>query len=177
MVWIISKATVVVSSLVLISACTLIGTAGVDAPLPTDPTAPETNRTPGVITETSPVDVTAEALPEDIVPEPTAVHELVSLARKDLAHQLSVPIEQIELLEVRAVTWPDTSLGCAEPGKTYAQVPQEGVLIRLRVDGQMVFYHSGLDQEPFLCERTSQIVPHRTPATDEFVPPPDSEID
>jgi hypothetical protein len=103
--------------------------------------------------------------------------EMVNQAREDLARRLSVPADQVEVLEVRAVVWPDSSLGCPKPGRVYAQVLQEGLLIRLSVDREMFFYHSGGTQAPFLCEGTSHVVPKITPKADEFVPPPDSEID
>lgn len=121
---------------------------------------------------------TADVIPNNVQEEamPNA-DELVSLAKQDLAERLSISVAEISLLEVRTVTWPDTSLGCAEPGQMYAQVMQDGFLIRLRAGEQMYFYHSGPDQKPFLCERTAQIIPRVPPATDEFVPPPDSEID
>jgi len=101
---------------------------------------------------------------------------MVMQAKKDLAHRLSVESDKINLLEVRAVIWPDTSLGCPQPGRIYNQVQQDGLLIRLKVGERMYFYHSGEDLDPFLCEQTSRIVPHPTKG-DEFVPPPGSEID
>jgi hypothetical protein len=101
---------------------------------------------------------------------------MVMRAKKDLAHRLSVESDQINLLEVRPVTWPDASLGCPQPGKVYTELPQDGLLIRLEVAGRMYFYHSGENVDPFLCEQTSQLVPHPKKG-DEFVPPPGSEID
>jgi hypothetical protein len=80
------------------------------------------------------------------------------------------------LLEVREVTWPDSSLGCPQRGKFYNQVPQDGLLIRLEAEGCMYFYHSAGTLNPFLCEESSRMVPHPTRG-DEFVPPPGSEID
>ncbi len=110
-------------------------------------------------------------------PQDPFLSEMVTKAKEDLADRLSVELDRIDLLEVREVTWPDSSLGCTQPGMAYAQAPQEGLLIRLSVDRDMYFYHSGEAQVPFLCEGTSQVVPKVTPKVDEFVPPPDSEID
>jgi len=101
---------------------------------------------------------------------------MVIQAKKDLARRLSVKVDEIKLLEAREVTWPDSSLGCPQPGKVYSQVLQGGLLIRLEVGGRMYFYHSGEDLGPFLCEQTSRLVPHPTKG-EEFVPPPESEID
>ncbi len=125
---------------------------------------------------TDEVDLVGEGHEEDTVSEPI-VADVVTKAVSDLAGRLSVSADAIDVLEVRPVTWPDASLGCAEPGMVYAQVAQDGLLIRLDAGGEMYFYHSGADQKPFLCEETAQVVPKVTPKTDEFVPPPGSETD
>jgi hypothetical protein len=143
--------------------------------------APGTAATPEVAA-TVPVTgvMTPEAEEETMTPQPTdpaANHEIVALSVADLAERLSIAVDQIKVLEVRAVTWPDASLGCPQPGMVYAQVLQEGWLIRLGAGGEMYFYHSGRDQKPFLCEQLSQIIPKLTPKVDELIPPPDSEID
>jgi hypothetical protein len=101
----------------------------------------------------------------------------VSAASEDLARRLSMAVDQITLLEVREVTWPDSSLGCAQPGQIYETAPQDGLLIRLGAGGRMYFYHSGASGEPFLCEGTAQMVPKVPPKDDELVPPPDWQID
>ncbi|MEJ2350864.1 MAG: hypothetical protein P8Y03_13850 [Anaerolineales bacterium] len=110
-------------------------------------------------------------------PESRSENPLVRQAKEDLAQRLNVPIEEIELLQYKEVVWPDSSLGCPEPDMTYEQVPQDGALIRLGVERRMYFYHSGGAQAPFFCENTSSIIPKITPKYDEFVPPPDHEID
>lgn len=100
----------------------------------------------------------------------------VEMAIADLAERLSIGADRISLREARGVTWPDTSLGCPQPGMAYNQVLTPGLMIRLSAGGQMYSYQSGGGREPFLCEQTS-VIPEPTPKTDEFVPPPDSEID
>jgi hypothetical protein len=102
---------------------------------------------------------------------------LLVQAKQDLAERLDISPNQIALLSYEEVVWPDASLGCPQPGMAYAQVPQEGVLIRLGIGRDMYFYHSGGAQNPFLCEQTSQIVPRVNPKSDELVPPPGSETD
>jgi hypothetical protein len=102
---------------------------------------------------------------------------LVLKAKGDLAERLGIPLEEIKLLSFDEVVWPDSSLGCPQPGITYAQVPQDGTLIRLGVGMEMYFYHSDGGQTPFLCEGTSQIVPSAILKSDELIPPPGSELD
>lgn len=57
----------------------------------------------------------------------------VDLCVATLAERLAVPREQVQVLEVEDVEWPDTSLGCPEPGMMYAQVITPGYRVRLRV--------------------------------------------
>ena len=86
-------------------------------------------------------------------PKDPFLNKMVMLAKKDLAHRLSIEEEQIKLLEVREVTWSDASLGCPQPGMKYKQVPQDGLLIRLSVAERVYNYHSGGNRGPFLCEK------------------------
>lgn len=113
------------------------------------------------------------------VPNPQGLYlnKILAQAKENLAGRLSIEPDQINLLKVKEVVWADASLGCPQPGMVYKQVPQDGLLIRLSVGGRMYFYHSGGTRNPFLCKQTSQMIPRVTPKTDEFVPPPDSEID
>jgi hypothetical protein len=87
-------------------------------------------------------------------PYDPALQPLVEQALQDLALRLGVTIEQIEVLEAQAVVWPDASLGCPQPGMAYIQIPHDGTLIRLEVDGREYEYHSGGNHDPFLCEPT-----------------------
>ena len=84
-------------------------------------------------------------------PYDSAMEDLVMQAKADLAHRLSVPIDQIEVLEARSVVWPNGSLGCPRPGMRYKQVQVDGVLIRLQANGQVYEYHSGGSRGLFLC--------------------------
>ena len=86
------------------------------------------------------------------MPLDSAMSQLVAGAKADLANRHGVAAEAIELAEARSVTWPDPSLGCPQPGMAYKQVPVDGVLIRLRVDGMIFNYHGGGGRPPFLCE-------------------------
>lgn len=97
--------------------------------------------------------------------------QLVRQAMEDLAQRFSIKVDEIKLLEIRAVTWADSSLGCPKKGEVYTQVTQNGFLIRLQAEGRMYFYHNAGTLNPFLCKETAEIVPHPTKG-EEFVPPP-----
>lgn len=101
---------------------------------------------------------------------------LVLQAKKDLAQRLTVKVDKVKLLEIRAVTWPDSSIGCPKEGEVYDQTPQKGFLIRLESGGRMFFYHSAGTGIPFFCEKASRMVPH-PPKGDEFIPRPGIDVD
>ncbi len=93
----------------------------------------------------------------DATPGPTplepSLQRYVLQAKEDLARRTGIPVDQITVVEVQPVTWPDGSLGCPQPGMAYTQVMVDGLLIRLRVGGRDYAYHSGGSRPPFLCER------------------------
>jgi len=103
---------------------------------------------------------------------------MVTAAQADLAARLKVPTYQVDVLGVRAVTWPDASLGCPKKGMFYAQMPQQGYVILLGVGKEVYSYHGSKTQPPFLCEQNTFTLP--TTKADELVPPdnniPDNDI-
>lgn len=90
----------------------------------------------------------------DMSPAPPALQSLIEKAKADLAQRLSIPVNEIVLLEATSVIWPDGSLGCPQPGVAYTQVPQDGLLLRIQARGQTYEYHSGGRRDPFLCVRS-----------------------
>ena len=86
------------------------------------------------------------------IPLDSGLPQFVRQAQEDLVKRLAVPVEQIELVEVQSVVWPDKGLGCPQPGLLYPQVQVDGLLIRFRVGGRLYEYHSGGNRPPFLCE-------------------------
>ncbi len=87
---------------------------------------------------------------------PTAdpsLQNLIDEAKSDLAQRLEIPIHQIILVEAKEVVWPDSSLGCPQPGMVYKQVPEDGALIILQVSDKNYEYHIGGNRGVFLCEK------------------------
>jgi hypothetical protein len=70
----------------------------------------------------------------------------------DLSGRLDVGVEDIIVVAAILVEWPDSSLGCPQPGTQYAQGLTDGSLITLAIDGDTYEYHAGGDTTPFLCE-------------------------
>jgi hypothetical protein len=80
-----------------------------------------------------------------------AMDPRVAAALRDLANRLAIDESQIQLVLAEAVTWPDPSLGCPEPGMRYRQVPVDGYRILLRVADRVYAYHGGDGRGPFHC--------------------------
>ena len=78
---------------------------------------------------------------------------LVRQAIEDLAQRKSISPDEVEVVSVEEVVWPDTSMGCPHPDMRYTQVLQDGMRIMLRVNGRDYAYHSGGHRTPFLCDR------------------------
>ena len=78
-------------------------------------------------------------------------HPAARAAVADLARQRSVDASRIQVVGVESVEWSDSSLGCPEPGRAYAQVITPGFRIRLTLDGQPVVYHADRANRVILC--------------------------
>jgi hypothetical protein len=77
----------------------------------------------------------------------------VEAAKKDLSRRLNVRQESIELAgPIEEVTWPDSSLGCPEPGMMYSQVLTPGYRFKLQSGDKLYEYHTGKGVVK-LCER------------------------
>lgn len=101
------------------------------------------------------------------LPADAGLQNLIDKTIADLANRLSISAAQVTLLEATAVVWPDSSLGCPQPGMMYLQVPEDGLLIRLQAGDQVYEYHSGGIREPFLCEKSGKD-PNPPPQIDIF---------
>jgi hypothetical protein len=75
---------------------------------------------------------------------------LVTAAVEDLAQRLAIEPDAVTVVDARWVTWPDSSLGCPQPGMQYLQVLVDGTLVVLETNGRRYEYHGG---DPLaLCE-------------------------
>jgi hypothetical protein len=69
-----------------------------------------------------------------------------------LAQELGIAKEEIEVDTVRAVDWPDSSIGCPKPGQAYLQVITPGHKITLRAEGKVHVVHEARGRA-FVCEQ------------------------
>jgi hypothetical protein len=58
--------------------------------------------------------------------------------RRELGLEPDAPVEAVVTPEV----WPDSSLGCPQPGMAYAQVVTEGYIIEVEVEGERIEFHA-----------------------------------
>jgi hypothetical protein len=66
------------------------------------------------------------------------------LMRQDLARRLSAPVDKVELVSYRKVTWPDGCLGVYKPDTVCTQALVDGFLALLAgPDGKTYHYHGG----------------------------------
>ncbi len=77
---------------------------------------------------------------------------LIMIARKDVAEREGIPLEKVTLLHIETVEWRDTSLGCPEPGKFYAQVITPGYRIILSDGIKEYEYHSDTQNRVIFCQ-------------------------
>ena len=66
----------------------------------------------------------------------------VQAAVADAALQTGQDASSIAILLAKPIDWPDTSLGCAQPGTAYAQVVTPGWLIELEANNARLAYHA-----------------------------------
>jgi hypothetical protein len=96
----------------------------------------------------------------DVTPTPDpATLQLAIRARNDLALKLGIRVDDISIASAQAVSWPDSSLGCPQPGMAYSQVVTPGYLIQLEANGKMYEYHAGRGNQVIYCENPTSPVP------------------
>jgi hypothetical protein len=76
---------------------------------------------------------------------------LVDQTRRDAAQQAGVAVDQVSVVSVTAVSWPDSSLGCPQPGQAYSQIVTAGYKIVLSANGKTYEYHTNRGNRAVLC--------------------------
>jgi len=110
--------------------------------------------------------MTPVSSPEAAKPTPPPeAEQVVRLAVEDLGKRLGLSPEQIRLVSVEAVDWPDTSLGCPEPGMMYAQVITTGYRIVSEAEGETYEYHTDTGTHIVLCQPEGRGTLPEAPAT------------
>jgi len=79
--------------------------------------------------------------------------DIAQLAIDALSADLQIAKDGIQVDTIRAVDWPDSSIGCPKPGRAYLQVITPGHKVTLRADGRIYVVHEA-NNSAFVCEKT-----------------------
>jgi hypothetical protein len=100
-----------------------------------------TNTSP---TSTSPTSVT-------IPPEASTA---IDAALSDAASHLAIARDQLAIVQIQAQQWPDSSLGCPQPGQLYSQIVTPGYLVVISGSGKELEYHTDARSHVMLCRES-----------------------
>jgi hypothetical protein len=101
----------------------------------------------------------SKMVPTMAAPFTPDLQDLIAKAKGDLANRLTISKTQINFVDISEVFWPDSSLGCPQEGKAYAQVLTPGFLIRLEYGNNQYQYHSGKGAVATYCANPIQPLP------------------
>jgi hypothetical protein len=76
----------------------------------------------------------------------------INLAKDDLTKRTKLGVDAIGVTSVASATWPDSSLGCPQPGFMYSQMVTPGYRIVLSAQGKAYEYHSDRGTRVVLCQ-------------------------
>ena len=89
----------------------------------------------------------------DLEDMPRVIHDtenvssnILDIIKKDINSKYNVPEQEIIIVKITPVTWPDASLGYPKPGMSYAQVLTPGFTIFVKADNKVYEYHTSIDR-------------------------------
>lgn len=82
---------------------------------------------------------------------PSGAAAALAAARRDLAQRQKLEESRITLVRIEAVDWPDSSLGCPQPGMMYLQVITPGYRLVLAAPGVSAEYHTDAGGRFVIC--------------------------
>jgi len=84
---------------------------------------------------------------------------ILTLAVRYLALQLKIELEEVTVLSIVSMDWPDGGLGCPLLGMNYAQVITPGYKITLEAEGKTYTYHTNTGRALILCAEDGPRLP------------------
>ncbi|MFN3982155.1 MAG: hypothetical protein ACK4SA_17400 [Caldilinea sp.] len=107
------------------------------------------------LTACQPVRPLTEVTPAPVDAPFLSVEEqaIADAALQFVAGQLGVESEALHIQSVKAVQWPDASLGCPQPDMVYAAVITPGYLVTVERTGELYAVHtdSSIDGVKTIC--------------------------
>ncbi len=84
-------------------------------------------------------------------PSVTSYPPVVQVAMTKLADFLRIPPGQVTVIRFEEHEWPDSSLGCPQPGGAYLMVITPGYRVFLAAEGREYEYHTDQKQNVVRC--------------------------
>ena len=109
---------------------------------PAQPSAPTETVAPPT---TMPTEPPAPTLSPEDRPIPVDIPAAERLSIEQLAQSLGIPVDQIKLVSIEEVQWPDSCLGVQHPGIMCAQVVTPGWKVVLEANGRQYEFHTNQD--------------------------------
>ena len=94
----------------------------------------------------------------DPIPLDPIEASMVQFSARDAARYLDVPEEDLQLVSLIMVDWPDSSLGCPKPNADYADDVTPGYRMALRAGADTLIYHTSIRQV-VRCTLQEEILP------------------
>lgn len=104
---------------------------------------------------TSPTSAITPTQPQTLA-TPAPIPAPVAAAIRQAAEAAGVAVDEVELRQYQMTEWPSTALGCPQEGQMYAQVVTRGFVVQVRVNGEVVRYHTDMDTTAIRCDNPSQ---------------------
>lgn len=92
--------------------------------------------------------------------------EMFALAQRRLAQGGDLPARRIQLVDMRAITWPDTSLGCPVAGQSYPEANIDGYHLTVSVGDDTFTYHTD-SERLVLCAPENAVLPDADESADD----------
>ena len=133
----------------LLAGCTLapvteLPPASVNSPLAPAAVTPQLEATPSVSNDGAatapPAGGEEQTMPSSNVETAGIPGDILNSVLDDAAQKLGVAPDALVVTKAEAVTWPDGSLGCPEPGMFYTQALIDGYWIVVEAGGQSLDY-------------------------------------
>ena len=77
--------------------------------------------------------------------------QLADKVKNDLGDKLGHNVEEMEILSVKSYNWPDSSLGCPQPGQRYEKRKIRGWVFVIGSQGRQFNYHTDQEQKFVSC--------------------------
>ncbi len=148
---------------IILSGCASPALPATDTSTPPAPVETKIDEMQTLAITQQPIQITPLDSPQMTPPASRPIsdflNDLIEQSKQDLAQRLSVTTDALTLVDAREVTWPNSSLGCPQPGMMYTEVLTPGFLIVLSDGNWHYEYHAGQDGEVFYCQTPSSPLP------------------